>query len=555
MPSPAYLAQPNIQRLPSLLREIQAGEIRIPRFQRPFVWTDEQRLDLFRSIYDGIPIGSILIWRTKDHALRCYDHLGRRRLGWSVREEETVEGGQVRQYVLDGHQRLTTLFDALGGDLDTGNSETEATSGDEDRQGDTVRPVYFDLAERNFRVQRKPGELPDKWLPLSILLDPYKLFEFQKRHLETGADRRLVNRAESLASTFKDYTIPVVPIVTEDLELATQSFQRANSGGTPMTEVHMVSALTWSPEFDLNERIQEILTELGEVGWQDLDEKMILNTCKAALELDVYDADAKDIRDALKSKPEILEEATVALKKAAIFLREHCNVNGPAVLPYSFQLVLLADALRLVKESSPETEAALTRWFWLTTYSEHFGGISAGRLAKTLAHLRAVVTHGEPPEPPGLSRSVRALPRFDFRTARSRAIALRLAELNPQNGGPERHDPFQLLADYGKDAMPMLLPSRKLANRHVEGPENRILVHPKEAGQLRRSLRETAFLAVVILDKEPGLLLHSHAISRRETAQALGREDRQEFFKLRREELISLERAFVEQLGLSYTGD
>jgi hypothetical protein len=544
MPSPAYLAQPNIQRLPSLLREIQAGEIRIPRFQRPFVWTDEQRLDLFRSIYDGIPIGSILIWRTKDNALRCYDHLGRRRLGWSVREEE-AEGGQVRQYVLDGHQRLTTLFDALGGALVTGDMETEATSDEEDWQGDAIRPIYFDLAERSFRVQRKPGELPDKWLPLSILLDPYKLFEFQKRHLETGVDRRLVNRAESLASTFKDYFIPVVPIVTEDLELATQSFQRANSGGTPMTEVHMVSALTWSPDFDLNERIQEILTELGEVGWQDLEEKMVLNTCKAALELDVYDADAKEIRDALKNKPEILEEATVALKKATIFLREHCNVHGPAVLPYSFQLVLLADAMRLVKEPSPETETALTRWFWLTTYSEHFGGISAGRLAKTLAHLRAVVTHSESPEPPELSRNVRTLPRFDFRTARSRAIALRLAELSPQNGGPERHDPFQLLADYGRDAMPMLLPSREVATQ-AGGPENRILVHPKEANQLRRKIREAA--------SEHRDLLNSHAISEN-AAFYLELCEWVDFLKLRREELISLERAFVEQLGLSYTGD
>ena len=102
MPSPAYLAQPNIQRLPSLLRDIQSGEIRIPRFQRPFVWEDDQRLDLFRSIYEGIPIGSILIWRTKDHALPCYDHLGRRVLS---EQSETHQDARRDEEVL--HQRRT----------------------------------------------------------------------------------------------------------------------------------------------------------------------------------------------------------------------------------------------------------------------------------------------------------------------------------------------------------------------------------------------------------------------------------------------------------------
>ena len=68
-----YLSQPTIQRIPVLLQEIRDRVVVIPRFQRPFVWTDQQRLELMESIYSGIPIGSLLVWRTHDQGLQTYE--------------------------------------------------------------------------------------------------------------------------------------------------------------------------------------------------------------------------------------------------------------------------------------------------------------------------------------------------------------------------------------------------------------------------------------------------------------------------------------------------
>jgi hypothetical protein len=362
-----------------------------------------------------------------------------------------------------------------------------------------------------------------------------------------------VNRTESLASTFKDYTIPVVPIVTEDLEIATQSFQRLNNGGTPMTEVHMVSALTWSPEFDLNERIQEILTELGEVGWQDLEEKMILNTCKAALDLDIYYADAEEIRTAIKDRPQVLEEAANSLKAAARFLRDECKIYGPAILPYSFQIVLLADAIWratdcLQTELSPETATLVRKWFWLTTYTEHFAGISAVRLAQTLTHLRELTTtEGGVPEPPGASRKVTPIPRrFDFRSARSRAIALRMADMQANISNYAGQNSYELLSVYGRSAIPMLiLRGAKAPDKTLEGPENRVLVHPLLAPSLRGELLGIAHF------KTDAKLLASYAVSEA-AAEALKMEDNEAFLAHRRTTLIDLEEEFVKDIGLQY---
>ncbi len=552
---PSYLSQPIVQRLPNLLREVQAGEIRVPRFQRPFVWKPEQRIELFRSIYDGIPIGSILIWRTRNHDLKSYDRLGPIQIDPQRRAGES-EQSIVRQYLLDGHQRLTTLCAALGEGLvneePVRSQEVTPREFDEEKLEDEL-PIFFDLVDRRFAPRPRHG-LPETWLPLSILLDPSKLYEFQKKLLEKGLDRTLINRAEALASTFKDYSIPVVPIVTEDLELATQSFQRVNSGGSKMSQVHMVSALTWSPEFDLNERMKEILVELEEVGWQGLEEQMILNVCKAALDLDVYYAEAEEIQKAIKDRPQVLEDASESLKAAAVFLRERCRVYGPAVLPYSFQVVLLADAIqRAGWLSNPDlkrkAKEGVERWFWLTTYTEHFAGISAGLLDRTLKHLRLVALGGGAPEPPNMSREVTSVPRrFDFRAARSRAIALRLAGLGPQCVGSEIHYPFQLLADFGREAMPQLIPSREVGARLSGGPENRILVHPREATALRRSLSEPMSHGL-----QPNLHA-SHAITE-EAAQALFDGDKPNFIRLRREEIVALERTFVESLGLTLKGE
>jgi Uncharacterized conserved protein len=59
-----FTIKPEVLLLEQLLEEVRSGRLRIPRFQRPYVWQPHQMLDLFDSIERGYPIGSILIWET-----------------------------------------------------------------------------------------------------------------------------------------------------------------------------------------------------------------------------------------------------------------------------------------------------------------------------------------------------------------------------------------------------------------------------------------------------------------------------------------------------------
>jgi len=52
--------------LKDLITGIKRGEIKVPQFQRRFVWKDEQALNLLDSIASNYPVGSLLLWKTNN---------------------------------------------------------------------------------------------------------------------------------------------------------------------------------------------------------------------------------------------------------------------------------------------------------------------------------------------------------------------------------------------------------------------------------------------------------------------------------------------------------
>jgi hypothetical protein len=245
---------PQVPRLSALLAEVRSGAILIPNFQRPFEWDDDRRLDLLDSVDKEMPIGAILVWRTRVHKLACLKTLGAFGL-------PTEPGPQApRAYLLDGHQRLATLYAALSWTDDPGALLAAG-----------VRwPVWYDLAaepgDRPFRFLPHNRQAPPTWLPMHALLEPRRLYEQQRRLLDAGLDEES-QRAESLANRFKDYQIPVVPLVSEDLRLVTDSFVRVNSGGKRMNETHMVRALAYADDCNVEGKIEALRAELEPQGW------------------------------------------------------------------------------------------------------------------------------------------------------------------------------------------------------------------------------------------------------------------------------------------------
>jgi uncharacterized protein with ParB-like and HNH nuclease domain len=93
-----------------ILDLVPRGQIRIPAFQRGFIWDSDQVAFLMDSVYKQYPFGSLLLWRTREQ-LRHERSLGPFRLP-DRNPDYPID------YVLDGQQRLTSLFGVFQGEID-----------------------------------------------------------------------------------------------------------------------------------------------------------------------------------------------------------------------------------------------------------------------------------------------------------------------------------------------------------------------------------------------------------------------------------------------------
>ena len=539
--SPGYISDPQVPYLSAVLGEVKQGNILIPRFQRKFVWKQEPQLELLRSIREGIPIGSFLVWRTTAVTLRTFPRLG----GHQVPSFPEPPPGAPRQYLLDGHQRLSTLFRAL----QPPSVEAPPPKNENDDPQELLN-FFFDLRAEDFCCESRAQD--QILMPTNILFDSIALINFQRKLLDRKApgdgltQEECVLRADRLANTFRNYKIPIIPLVTDKLEDATKAFQRINSSGTSMSDFHMVAALTYTEQFDFTERTESAMLRLKDLGWGGLDEKYILATIRAHEGLLIVTPDADATSKAITKNPSLLDESVGNLCRAARFLKKYCGVPSPQLLPYSYQAVLLAEAFKDVPAPDKEICNRLANWFWRTTYSAYFLGARDKAVNDALKVVREIARGGGKGAEQALSGDrVDSLPkRYDFRSARGKAFLLLLARLKPLTPAGEPFDATKLLGVSEADVAFQLLTGAQPTAMDSKSTENRFMVDPEQAGEFRDALLSGG-------RSLSAAFFESHAIPAK-AMEALRRADFGAFLRLRREHLLELEMEFVEKLGLKY---
>lgn len=515
----ALFANPTIARLQTVIELIRAGELLFPEFLRPFVWTDAQRLRLLDSIVKGLPIGSLLVWRTHSLSIRCETQVG------PILLPKPSTYTQQHDYVLDGVQRLTTLFVALSG----------PTTLQKDDDGQRW-PIYFNLecdidegGEERFMLPSRHDEPPPEWLPLAAFFDSKLRWDHRQRLHLLGRDD-LANKVEHLDRLFKDYAVAIVPIVTDDLELAITSFQRINTEGTSMGQPEMLRALTYRPDFDIGRIFSGIIERLP---WPDLSQDLLVRILEVIHGLDVHAGSLSALAKSLENDRTLVERLEHALAISLSFLVRRCRIMSLAALPHSMQLVALAQAAShgfdlLASDVAPRLEA----WLWATAYAEYFRRRTGPQLKRAFMHV-IDVCGGADPLPADLSRSCAPLARFDARSSRSLALMHLLARRPLIDERGAKVDGPRLVAR-GHEAFAKLF-----LDEAADDPANRILVDPFDAASLRTAL---------------GDLAHTHALELREAHllppwSDLRIEGREHVLSWRRECLQKLEAADLARLG------
>ena len=529
--------KPEVAFLGNLVERVATGRIRVPRFQRAFVWKQPDLIALLDSILRGFPIGSILVWET-ERSIESNDRIGPVKIG---PRPDGIVG-----YLLDGQQRVSTLVGTL-----------RLTDDMEPNVDQIEWRIYYDLDSQQFVWLRAAGmDKTPQHFPVRSLLTTAGFIAacrlIEGDHDGQQAKRRLAE-ADRLASAFRDYQLPVIRIGDADLESAVTVFARLNRTGRKIAPDELVSALTYQEgEFHLARMLDEFQAELRDKRFGNLDRIFLLRSVLAALDRDIY---AKDWAD-LMVKGEVRRELPQAFRAAnqgimsALDLLTQLGVTSDRLLPYGLQLVLLGEFYRLCPKPDETALIKLKHWFWVTSFTGWFGGVNSSQARDALEEIRRLARDSNSQlSVVDLKAPAQGFPeRFDARSARVRAFLLYLASLGPRSlaAGAGNLNPGALLSRLGNSAVGYLW-SNPSPPELVSGPANRMFMDEELRGQALSHLES-------LDDEHLSKLLPTHGFPT-ECTDMVRKGDRTGLLEARRQYLMEGERMFMQERFVSLPTD
>ena len=366
--------KPAVERVESLARRVITADILLPKFQRDFVWERGQVIDLLDSIAKNFPIGSVLLWQSRQE----------------LRSENDIAGLEIDlprpdypvNYLLDGQQRLSVICGALfwGGD-----------------DPKSIWNLAFDLRSGEFFHLDSMDDTPPHIIRTNRLSDPSRFYKQVGAidAMEIEDKDILKSNADQLFNRFKDYLVAVVTLGDMSIEDVAPIFERINSTGTPLTIVDLMRAATWSTDFDLIDAIDGVKKSLSLKSFDGVDRKVILRNLSAAagggFSADSIDGLRNYDADKLSSAVGAIDSA---YRLAVDFLSTEIGIPTDAIVPYANQLVVLSELFRLLPNPSAAQIQIIKQWFWKTSISGYFSGWNTGNMSSDHAAVTKFASEG-----------------------------------------------------------------------------------------------------------------------------------------------------------------
>lgn len=196
----------------TLLTWVKSGEIAIPEIQRPFVWEATKVRNLLDSLYQGFPVGYLIVWRNPTVKLK----------------DGTLSAG--KRILIDGQQRVTALMAALlGREVLTKDYETVR-----------IR-IAFHPQETRFEVANPAIRKDAAWIEdiAEVFSPSTSLFQLVGNYCakNTGVSEDAVFASiENLRKIINNH-VGVIELADDlDIETVTEIFIRVNSAGTELSQ-------------------------------------------------------------------------------------------------------------------------------------------------------------------------------------------------------------------------------------------------------------------------------------------------------------------------------
>jgi hypothetical protein len=437
----SFDAQP--VELYGLLSEIDQGRIALPDFQRSFVWESAAITKLITSIAQRYPAGSLLLWNP-----------GTTEMQWRPVENASNQiSSPPSQVILDGQQRLTSVYQAIYGKGDNrfyldlqplinGSPLDEdhilVLSIEEETKQDLTHPLQ--------QVRRR-------LFPLAALKGGQAAFRSWKKlarreEPSTGSANALEDALDAieddLIASIANYEFPVVTLSKETpLDAVCRIFETVNSTGKPLSTFELLTARFWPQGINLRDRWESATQAEPLIDSFDVDPYYALQIV-SLLSYDPPKCNPKAVTELKVASIESnWQKAVTGLREALDFLQSDVGVITRNWLPYDPMIIPLAAFMgSRSPEAGPQegsTRVNLRRWYWCSVFSQAYEQGASSRAAADFQVLLSWLgsRRGQVPDvissfkfDPELLRKVTTKQRALYRACMSMIIRKRICDIH-----------------------------------------------------------------------------------------------------------------------------
>jgi len=405
---------PGSLSLDILKSHIIEGRIKIPQFQREFVWDKEKAANLLDSILKGFPIGTFIMWRTKER-LRSVKNIG------NIQLPDTNDNDSIF-YILDGQQRITSIFACITGEIINNQNYSEIY-------------VRLDLPEEEtFVVTNVEGINEIDYISLKDLVenDAYTIANKYMPKKENFEKITKLNKA------LAGYQFSKIEIIDASIDVATDIFTRINVTGKPLSLFEIMCAKSYDEKsnFDLYSKREEQLDNWSNVGYETVADSVVLQAIAGCLKKNCSKKAILNI-----SKTEFIanwDNISKAFDNTIDYFRNYYGIVVSKLLPYDALLVpFVYYFYKHNKRPEPEHAKYLQDYFWRCVLTNHFTEGVAAKLATDITNvIDVILNNGQPKYEKGVDITPKVIQQkgeFTMGSAYVKGLLCILSSMHPKS--------------------------------------------------------------------------------------------------------------------------
>ncbi len=381
----------NQWNLSKVFQELENGNMRIPRFQRAYVWERSKIVKLLNSINCQYPIGSFFLWETDTQMESfCRD----------ITEFGFPKKPQSNQFlfILDGQQRITSLYVTLKGKTLNGVDYSK---------------ICYNLDKKEFKLPQLKTE-PNN-IPVWQIYDNAEYSKLLKSYAKEDDD--LAQALMDCKMTLDNYPVSIIKSLQMSLDEVVDIFERINQGGKRLSLFDLVHASVWSEDFDLREEIAQFNDEtpiraFGTLGEEVFTQSLALNIkgdCTKLVQLKLTNEECKAVWNKTKE----------SLRIAIDYVKTTFGAQNLAILPYPallpvIQYYIYKDGHKCIQ---PQHTQMISDWFWTVTFSTRYSSSTLTRMKEDADWILRILNGENEPRIFAIALNVEHLKRIRMNNA------------------------------------------------------------------------------------------------------------------------------------------